>query len=329
MKKRNAIAFAGSLILASNLAQAAITDITIFDGLLADSPGGSSGSNGLFGSSTDPRFAGQPKMGEFNEVENGNVENASWDLRAFGFDPVTKKLIYQGGMNIASEHVNDAQSLNSSVNLSNQTNHQYFGIGSIFLKLGSDDGASAGFEPPIWSNNSTTPATNGNYGTLSNGALGGGGFDYAITLRTGAAGTLDYIIYELNANSVLRMPYYGANDEAGPYAYLPEDNQVNTIAVAQQNAGVSLKTALQMDDPAYGGLQSFGVNNYVAGFNLEGIGITNGSYFYLTQECGNDSLVGQYSGPNLVTIPEPSGTAALMGLMLGGAFFRNRRPTAG
>jgi hypothetical protein len=99
--------------------------------------------------------------------------------------------------------------------------------------------------------------------------------------------------------------------------------------VAQQNTGVSLKTAAQMDGAAYGGLQSFGVSSYVAEFNLDGIGITNGSYFYLTQECGNDSLVGQYSGPNLVIIPEPSGTAALIGLLLGGAFFRTRRPTAG
>jgi hypothetical protein len=323
------MAFAGTLLATASLAQAAITDITIFDGLLADSPSGSSGSNGLFGGSTDPRFAGQPKMGEFNEVENGNIEHASWDLRAFGFDPVTKKLIYQGGMNIASEHVNDAQSSTSSVNATTQLHSQYFGIGSIFLKLGTDDGSSAAYEPPIWSNNSTSPSTNGNYGFLTNGELGGGGFDYAITLRTGATGTLDYVIYELNEDSVLRMPWYGANDEAGPYAYLPEDNTTNSIAVAQQNTGVSLKTAAQMDGAAYGGLQSFGVSSYVAEFNLDGIGITNGSYFYLTQECGNDSLVGQYSGPNLVIIPEPSGTAALIGLLLGGAFFRTRRPTAG
>jgi hypothetical protein len=73
--------------------------------------------------------------------------------------------------------------------------------------------------------------------------------------------------------------------------------------------------------------------DYLAEFNLGddlgGLVESQGAFFYLTQECGNDLMVGQLNASNLVTIPEPSGTAALMGLLLGGAFFRNRRPTAG
>jgi hypothetical protein len=309
MKKRNAIAFAGSLILASNLAQAAYVDITIFDGI--GSPG-----NVISGSGPDTRF--DPSEREYGEVESGNEATAPWDLRAFGYDSVNNKLLYQGGMNIRNEVGG------SGVTATNQIDGNPFGIGSIFIKLGAS--TIAPVTPNGGSNSSGVLISN------SFGAAGGplsSGFDYAITLLANPSNLnqVNYIIYDLATTSKLRAAFYADNREAGPYAFRPEDNVggSHSIYQSQNQATVSTGTITGMTDWA-------GVD-YLAEFNLGddlgGLVESQGAFFYLTQECGNDLMVGQLNASNLVTIPEPSGTAALMGLLLGGAFFRNRRPTAG
>jgi hypothetical protein len=78
-------------------------------------------------------------------------------------------------------------------------------------------------------------------------------------------------------------------------------------------------------------MQNFGgVSSYIASFDLTAIAdkFTDGAIFRLTQECGNDAMVGQIVDGSLIIVPEPATNVGLMALLLGGAFFRSRRSSA-
>ncbi|WP_035604774.1 PEP-CTERM sorting domain-containing protein [Haloferula sp. BvORR071] len=112
--------FTTLLACTAPLAQAALTDITIFDGLTGHSYG------------TDPRG-----IYEYKEVEVGNLATDPWDLRALGYDKDSNTLAYVGGYNPT---------------MLTDPSHNLFGISTIFIEtgpnrapMGTNDGTN-GFE---------------------------------------------------------------------------------------------------------------------------------------------------------------------------------------
>jgi hypothetical protein len=240
------------------------------------------GLDGVTFGPADPRG-----IGELNEVETDSIAGPQWDLRAFYFDGIN--LTYQGGFNPAAGVNAFDPVTNAVIN---------FGIGSIFIDL---DGTL----PPVGTNG----GGNGAGQTEINP-----GFEYAVTL-TGSGSNLLYSIYALTPGTILNSVYYGVNQEVGPFSFTPGANDVAIASGVSVGAGI-LRTDAYVD--GLGG-EGFGLDNYIAQFDLSSITGTFGTHtsFFLTQYCGNDGMVG--------LIPEPGSTSALAGLLVAGAFLRRRK----
>ena len=250
----------------------------------------------------DSRFNDDAIQSEAGEVEFGNVQAPGWDLRAFGYDYTTNRLVYQGGFNPLA-------------------GYQGYGFGSIFIDVSAP--------PYVGPGNFGTPNANNDYpaGTTF-------GFDYAIVFTPTTSTTYPayavsaaYTIYDLTPkdNVVLSSVFFSSNTEAGPYRYVTGGTVVGsgTATASSYVTGVPLANN--------GDMQDFSTRNYWLEMDLSSLVAydnlfeADGTVFHVTQGCGNDMMVGSLTAG--VIVPEPSGAIALFGLMAVGVFHRSRRPS--
>lgn len=232
--------FAAMLCLVASGAYAGYVDITINDG----SPSWTYG--------TDPR----PGVGESGETEANTLNNPSWDLRAFAFDPGSSQLTVVSGFNPLS--------LNGG-----------FGIGDIFID----------------NNNSfTVPSRpnpgNGYFDYVNSGV----GYEYAVDLIDPSHGGLGYNVVALSGASILRSGEYAQNAISDPATLVA--SAADTILSSGLFA-VTTKTDAQVFADLGINIGTNGGTNYIFSFNLSSVPLANGATFRLTQECGNDLLVGR------------------------------------
>ena len=198
-----------------------------------------------------------------------------------------------------------------------------FGLGDIFIDVNSS------FTP-------TFPLTSN-----LNSAFG---FEYAIDLKNPwsptTPGQITYEVLSLSSDTQFQLPSYGNS--------YPELAKGAPVFVSDLGSGSSLSPVLLTTtletllppgaDPTmtagelktkYGidftnnGTNS-GEKNYVFTFDLSALSLANGATFRLTQECGNDLLVGQLAASPVVAVPETS-TWVMGFLALGAVVFLVRR----
>ncbi|MEI8311022.1 MAG: hypothetical protein WCH98_09720 [Verrucomicrobiota bacterium] len=232
--------FAALFCLVATGAYAGYVDITVNDG----SPSWTYG--------TDPR----PGVGESGETEANTINNASWDLRAFAFDPGTSQLMVVSAF--------DPLTLNGGV-----------GIGDIFIDI----------------NNSFTVPSRPNSGNgYFDYANSGVGYEYAIDLIDPSHGGLGYNVVALSGASILRSGEYAQNAISDPATLVASG--ADSI-LSSGVFSVTTKTDAQVYADLGINIGTNGGTNYVFSFNLSSVSFADGATFRLTQECGNDLLVGK------------------------------------
>lgn len=280
----------------SNLtAKAALVDITVNDGLIHHNFG------------DDPRTG---DISEYRSVSDPAVNTPVWDLRAFVFDTTTSQLTVVSGFNPLGKLDN-------------------FGLGDIFIDT----------------NNSFTATF-----PLSSDLNSAFGFEYAIDLKNpwspAAPGQINYEVLSLSSDTQFQLPSYGNSypelakgapvlvKDLGSGSSLSPGLLTTTLepslppAVDLTMTALDLKTKYGVDF-TFNGTNS-GEKNYVFTFDLSAISFVNGATFRLTQECGNDLLVGQLAASPVVAVPETS-TWVMGFLALGAVVFlvrRNRQTAA-
>lgn len=128
------------------------------------------------------------------------------------------------------------------------------------------------------------------------------------------------ILSALSAASTVKSGYYAQNAISDPSTLVASG--ADTI-LSSGVFSVTTKTDAQV-------LADLGINvghnggtNYVFTFDLSAASLANGATFRLTQDCGNDLLVGQLA-PSLTAVPETS-TWVMGFLALGAVVFMVRR----
>ena len=232
--------FAALLCLVASGASAGYVDITVND----ESPSWTYG--------TDPR----PGVGESGETEANTLNNPTWDLRAFAFDPGTNQLMVVSGFNPLA--------LNGG-----------YGIGDIFIDSNSS------FTVP------SRPNPGNGYFDYANSGVG---YEYAIDLIDPSHGGLGYNVVALSGASILRSGDYAQNAISDPATLVASGN--DTI-LSSGLFSVTTKTDAQVFADLGINIGTNGGTNYVFSFNLSSASLANGATFRLTQECGNDLLVGK------------------------------------
>ena len=252
--------------------------------------------DGIIGHSygSDPRG-----IGESGSVSTPAINTADWDLRAFAFDPGTIRLTVVSGFNPLAK--NDG-----------------FGLGDIFI----DTNNAFNIPSPLSSN--------------VNSAFG---FEYAIHLinpwspSPSTPDRISYQVLSLAADTQFQLPAYGNT--------YPELAKGAPALVSNLGSGSVLAPGLRTTDVTTwldSGLTSaevfanLGLNigtnggtNYIFSFDLTGVSLVNGATFRLTQECGNDLLVGSLpAGVAATAVPETS-TWVMGFLALGAVVFMVRR----
>lgn len=237
-----------------------------------------------YGSGTDPRG-----IGEAGYVSTPAIASSDWDLRAFAYDGGTNQLTVVSGFNPL-------------------TKNGGWGLGDIFIDT---------------NNAFTIPAP------LSSTLNSAFGFEYAIDLinpwNPSVPDTISYQVVSLALDTQFQLPSYG-----NQYPELAKGAPAlvsNLGSGSVLSPGVLTTTVSTMTDAEV--LANLGLNigtnggtNYVFSFFLPGGLTDNGATFRLTQECGNDLMVG-----HVAAVPETS-TWVMGFLAVGAVFFVIRRRSA-
>ncbi|MEI8311542.1 MAG: PEP-CTERM sorting domain-containing protein [Verrucomicrobiota bacterium] len=238
--------------------------------------------------SPNANYGADPRAGinESGETEANCVSNASWDLRAIAFDVNTNKLMVVSGFNPLSQIDN-------------------IGIGDIFIDTNNS------FVVP-----NRPVASNGFY-NYSNSSVG---YEYAIDLISPSNGGYGYNIVALSGASTMRTGEYNQNALSDPASLVATG--ADTI-LASGFFNLTTKTDAQVLADLGINIGTNGGTNYVFTFDLSSASLSNGATFRLTQECGNDLLVGHLAA-GVAAVPETS-TWVMGFLALGAVGFMVRR----
>lgn len=229
----------------------------------------------------------RPGIAESGETEFNCVSNASWDLRAMAFDITTNQLMIVSGFNPLSQI-------------------DGIGIGDVFIDINNS------FTVP------SRPSPNNGFFNYSNAGVG---YEYAIDLISPGNGGVGYNIVALSAASTLRSGEYAQNAISDPATLLASG--ADTI-LSSGVFSVTTKTDAQVLADLGINVGNNGGTNYVFTFDLSAASLANGATFRLTQECGNDLLVGHLDASPVVAVPETS-TWVMGFLALGTVVFLVRR----
>lgn len=283
--------------------------------ITADDGGPSSGTYIVQNGVTAGQASSDPRQGltESGRVTANCATNASWDLRAIAYNPATSQLMIVSGFNPLA--INYDQNVTGDI------------IGDIFIDINNS------FTNPTRASIGI-PATNGSH-EYSNSSSGVG-FEYAIHLNDPAHsvnGNLSYDLFALNSASVLLTSDYNQNASSDPAFLSPKAtdqikfsglSEVVTLTDKQvyDVYGINVGT-----NGGYFDGHTVGPDNYVFTFDLSAASLANGANFRLTEQCGNDLLVGQLAaGVAVAAVPETS--TWLMGLLaVGAVLFMVRRNT--
>jgi len=220
----------------------------------------------LFG--TDLRPGG---ILEWGETEQGTVANNSWDLRAFSFDINSGKLAFVSGFDprVAQDDI---------------------GIGDIFINT---NGAI-----PLHTFSGSNP--NDYLNTAA-------GYEFAINLTNPSNGSLAYQVVELSPASVLRAATFAVTQASSPATLQAAPG--NETVISSGNFTVTTKTGSELLTELGIVAGTNGGTNYVTTFDLPAALLAaiapGGATFRLTQDCGNDLLVGHVD-PSIAAVPETS-----------------------
>lgn len=237
-------------------------------------------------------YGSDPRAGiaESGSVTTPAINNSDWDLRAFAFDINANKLTVVSGFN-------PLQKLNN------------FGLGDIFIDT---------------NNSFTIPSP------LSSNLNSAFGFELAIDLKDPWApatpGQISYRVLSLTPDTQLQLPAYGNS-----YPELAKGAPVlvsNLGSGSVVTPGFLTTNVITMTDSQV--LNLLGLNigtnggtNYVFTFDLSSVSLYNGATFRLTEECGNDLMVGHLAA-GVAAVPETS-TWVMGFLALGAVVFMVRR----
>ncbi|MEI6492195.1 MAG: hypothetical protein WCO94_06580 [Verrucomicrobiota bacterium] len=231
-------------------------------------------------------------VNEWGETEAGTINNNSWDLRAFSIDINARKLSFVSGFDPRLPLDNAGVA-----------------IGDIFIDT------TGGFSPHTFSGS--------NPDNYFNSAAG---FEYAINLTNPSHGNLAFDVVSLSGDSVLRAAEYAVTQLSSPASL---QNLGSGSILWSGNFSVATKTDAEL-------LNDFGITygtnggtNWVTTFDLPASLFTaiapSGATFRLTEDCGNDLLVG-YLAPGVAVAPVPETSTWVMGfLALGAVGFMVRR----
>ena len=266
-----------SALLSVSTSYSGYVEITVNDG----TPGSYYG--------TDPR----PGISESGQVTANCVANSSWDLRAMAFDVNTNSLMVVSGFNPLAKNFD--QNVTGDI------------LGDIFVDTNNSFTSPSRAAMGI-------PATDGHFPYAN--STPGNGFEYAIHLidpSNSTGNNLRYNLVALSGASLLETGNYNQNASTDPAFLIP------TGADTIKSGGLSVVTTMS-DAQVFADLGlNIGTNggtNYVFTFDLSAASLANGANFRLTEECGNDLLVG-YLAPSVNSVPETS--AWVMGFLALGA----------
>ena len=278
LMKKSTFLFSAALTILSVVGSAHARNITIYDGIAGNGTGGGFGAIGI----------GQGR--EDQETEPGTLGRQDWDLEAFTLNG-TKLSIYSGFNLLAG----------------NPTQNPKYSLGDIFIDI---QGTAA------------TPLNTGVFGTTTDASFG---YDYIIhfDVRGGTGtdiGTGAYTVYKVvtPAGTILNnSKFVGISD---PWTLDVAKSGGNITAVdsgklAQDDLGLGDVTLDGGPTVVTGGRHYRG--DVSLGFLTAGE-LSNGTtVFHLTQECGNDRLVGR--------VADGGSTLALLGSALTALSFVMRR----
>lgn len=242
--------------------------------------------------------------GEWREVEAGAASGNEWDFRAFDAVEVTQGVTY-------TLTVFSGYDLNNGIVGAGRTGPTLLTVGDIFIDVDRD--AKWGSAAPTFGDTGTDNPAAGNNNWLWDMVIA---FDQA---DVAAGGNLDYKVYTLTEDAGTQLKrttdYTGSfNDKAGPYLYVSGGTEI-----ASGTAVVTTYAAGGGGDPT--GLAGNKLEITIDGAFLTAI-LTDpdfvegaGIYAHLTQECGNDLLMGG-PHPRKRSVPTPDGGTTLV--LLGG-----------
>lgn len=225
----------------------------------------------------------RPGISESGEVSPGCIASHIWDLRAMAFDPQACQLTIVSGFNPL-------------------TTTDGYAIGDLFID--TNGLISQPFRPAL-----------GGYYNYPNP-----GYEYCLNISPATASTLSYSLTALTSASVVQTGYFAQNSASDPWALIesPADTPVFSRA-----AGVQIMTDNQVKSVLGIDVGQNGSPNFVWT-----MAITPGMFspdnlttFRLTEQCGNDLLVGQYQSSS---VPELAGPLSLSLLIVSGLLIRRR-----
>ncbi len=227
---------------------------------------------------------GVGRGGEDEETESHTLANQRWDYEAFTVN--AGKLKIYTGFNML-------------------TGEAPYGTGDIFIDINGD----ANWKPG---------ADNSINGTTDNSVFH---YDYVIhfTGRSGTAVTGAYDVYAIADNS--NVKFLETKFQSGSNPWILDETSTDIKKVASGNLTLTKNTSFNITIPE--GDKLTGGSNFAPHWISNDIdlsfatGINGKTLFHLTQECGNDSLVGQ--------LADGGTTLALMGAAMSGLSFFVRR----
>ena len=309
MKNRSFQILGAALVAlaAPNLpARAGYVEITVNDGGPISAPYTVANGDKVGQPASDPRG-----INESGTVTAGCANNASWDLRSMVFDTTNNQLTIVSGFNPLKQNFDQ----NSVGDI----------IGDIFIDTNNS------FTSPSRTSIGI-PATDGTH-QYSNSAAGIG-FEYAIHLNDPAHsvdGKLSYNLFALNSASQLLTTDYNQNSNSDPAFLAPsatDQIKFSGLSKVETMTDSDVRTIYGSNIGTNGGFNdghTIGPDNYVFTFDLSAASLASGATFRLTEQCGNDLLVGSLpAGVGAAAVPE-TGTWVMGFLALGAVAFMVRR----